>query len=156
MTMSEELKKPTKKELYAQAKNDPDLKGFTMKKKWILYCLKLSKGLVSVACENAGLSRRAFYDWYSKMVKGVPNPSYDEAFHDMVEEIRMVTHEYVESKLLQNIDRNDEKAIEYYLSNNYKEKYTSVNQKVDVTTKGESLNKGFYDFLKEVSQDDDE
>jgi len=154
--MNDDVKNLTKKELYALAKVDQDLKGFTMKKKWILYCLKLSKGLVSVACENAGISRRTFYDWYSKTIKGLPNPTYDEAFHDMVEEIRMVTHEYVESKLLQNIDRNDEKAIEYYLSNNYREKYQSINSKIDVTTKGESLNKGFYDFLKEVSQVEDE
>lgn len=145
-----------KKRMLEAAKNDPDLKGFTMRKRWVLFCLKLSKGLVSIACQNASITRRAFYDWYSAERAGQPNKTFDPAFKEMVDDIRMTTHEWVESKLLTNIDNNDQKAIEYYLSNNYKEKYQSIHQKVDVTTKGESLNKSFYDFLTEVSVEDDE
>lgn len=145
-----------KKKMLDAAKADPDLKQFLVKKKWVLFCLKLSRGIISVACTRAGISRRAYYDWYSESTTGKPNKTFDPEFKRVADDIRLITHEWVESKLLQNIENNDEKAIEYYLSNNYREKYQSTNQKIDVTTKGESLNKTFYDFLTEVSVVDDE
>ncbi|QQT60074.1 hypothetical protein I6I97_12430 [Sphingobacterium multivorum] len=145
-----------KKRMLQAAKDDPDLKAFPVKKKWVLFCLKLTKGIVSSACQNAGISRRAFYDWYGENRSGKPNPDFDPKFKEAADDIRLITHEWVESKLLENIDNNDEKAIEFYLSNNYREKYTSSNAKLDVTTKGQSLNKSFYDFLREVSVDEEE
>ncbi|WP_433863169.1 hypothetical protein [Sphingobacterium thalpophilum] len=125
-----------KKKMLEAAKNDPDLKGLPLKKRWVLFCLKLSKGIVSSACTNAGISRRAFYDWYGETLRGEPNPNFDPLFKEIADDIRMITHEWVESKLLQNIDNNDEKAIEFYLSNNYREKYATATQKIDHTNDG--------------------
>lgn len=125
------------KKMHDACKADHDLKGITGKKKWVLFCLKMSRGIVQIACQNAGLSRQQFYQWCKES-----SDVYDKKFAEKVEEIKNITHDFVESKLLENIDNNDQRAIEYYLANNARDRgYSSstITQKTDVTSGGEKI-----------------
>lgn len=123
------------KKLMEAAKKDPDLKGFSAKKRWVLYCLKMAKGIIQVACQNANISRTQFYEWLKK-----DSPVFDEKFAEKAQEIKLITTEWVESKLLENINVNDQRAIEFYLVNNTDKYITqTIKQNTDLTSKGESI-----------------
>lgn len=75
------------------------------KKKLFLSNLKEAKGIISIACERTGISRRAYYDWCEK----------DEAFDKACEDIREYVIDIVESQLLLGIKNNDMTGIIFYL-----------------------------------------
>ncbi|PPK98995.1 hypothetical protein [Parapedobacter indicus] len=117
------------------AKEDPNFKEFKGKKKTLLFCLKIAKGIVTVACQNAHISTKTYYNYLDEK-----HQSYDKEFAEMAHEIRNMSHDYVESKLMQNIENNDQRAIEFYLTNNARERgYSSATQKVDMTTNGKDI-----------------
>ncbi len=141
--MSEENKELETKKRLAKlkaineaAKDDPNFKKFAGKKKTLLFCLKIAKGIVTVACQNAHISTKTFYNYIDEH-----HPSFDKDFAEMANEIRNMSHDFVESKLMQNIENNDQRAIEFYLVNKAKDRgYASATQKVDMTTNGKEIN----------------
>jgi hypothetical protein len=76
-----------------------------MKKKAVITALKKTLGIVTPACEMAGISRETFYKWKKE------DPSFKAAVDDMDE----VTLDFVESQLMKNIREGSEKAIMFFM-----------------------------------------
>lgn len=66
---------------------------------------KETKGIISSACEAAGISRVTYYRWIKD----------DEEFAETCKEIEEASIDYVESKLLENIEQNKTPEILFYL-----------------------------------------
>lgn len=75
------------------------------KKILVIEYLKMSKGIVANACENAGISRGTFYNWCKE----------DAEFQEEVNQINDDTLDFVESKLLENIKKGEVTSIIFYL-----------------------------------------
>lgn len=74
-------------------------------KKDFLIKFKESKGIISTACDAAKISRMTFYRWKKE----------DPEFASLVSEIEEASIDYVESKLIENIDNNKTSEILFYL-----------------------------------------
>lgn len=74
-------------------------------KKDFLIKFKESKGIISTACDAAGITRMTFYRWKKE----------DPEFASLVSEIEEASIDYVESKLIENIDNNKTSEILFYL-----------------------------------------
>lgn len=74
-------------------------------KKDFLIKFKESKGIISTACDAAQISRMTFYRWKKE----------DPEFASLVSEIEEASIDYVESKLIENIDQNKTSEILFYL-----------------------------------------
>lgn len=74
-------------------------------KKDVLTALEKSKGIVSHACRIAKISRQTFYNYCNT----------DEVFKQAVIDITDNQIDFVESKLLQAIDKDDTTAMIFYL-----------------------------------------
>ena len=75
------------------------------KKDVVLDCLKQSGGIIYVACDAAGISRSTFNKWCRE----------DVAFAEAVENVKEAQIDYVESKLMEQINAHDTTAILFYL-----------------------------------------
>lgn len=67
------------------------------------------KGNISIACKSADIGRTTYYEW--------TNPKgdyYDAEFTKKVEDIMEGTGDFVESKLIQKINKDDITAIIFY------------------------------------------
>lgn len=62
-------------------------------KKEILQALEESNGIVSTACNNIGLARSTYYNWYNT----------DAEFKEAVDALQDVAIDFVESKLMEKI-----------------------------------------------------
>ena len=74
-------------------------------KKAIIEALKKSLGVVTTACEKAGIGTSTFYHWLK----------VDKDFAEEVESMDDVALDFVESKLFENIDNNKTAEIIFYL-----------------------------------------
>lgn len=63
-------------------------------------------GVISYACVQAGVPRRTVYDWMNQ----------DTEFQQAVKDIDHKQLDFVERKLIENINKNDTRAIVFYLS----------------------------------------
>lgn len=77
----------------------------TERKKAVIEALQESLGIVTTACKKAGVGRTQFYEWLK----------VDKEFADAVADIEEITLDFVESKLLKNIQQGDTQSIHYYL-----------------------------------------
>ena len=75
------------------------------KQKAFLKHFKEGHGIISYACQAAGIARRTYYNWIEK----------DEKFRDAVDEVAEEVIDVVESKLLRKINDEDLTAIIFYL-----------------------------------------
>lgn len=75
------------------------------RKKAVIEALQESLGIVTTACKKAGVGRTQFYEWLKA----------DKEFADAVADVDEITLDYVESKLLKNIQQGDTQSIHYYL-----------------------------------------
>lgn len=75
------------------------------KKTLVIEYLKMSKGIVADACKATGISRGTFYNWYKE----------DDEFKEEVNQINEDTLDFVESKLLENINKGEVTSIIFYL-----------------------------------------
>ena len=75
------------------------------RKKNFLKAFKKTMGVVAPACEKAGISRRTFYVWMDN----------DPEFKEDVKHVRESALDFAESKLLENINKNKETSIIFYL-----------------------------------------
>lgn len=92
----------------------------------VLLALEESRGIVAPACRKAGIGRTQFYKWLKE----------DKAFADAVADIEEVQLDYVEEKLLQNVEKNDTQSILFYLKTKGKRRgYTERTEvKVELPT----------------------
>lgn len=75
------------------------------KKKEVISELVKQKGIVTIACNNVGLSRSTFYSWLES----------DANFAKEVEDAREQAIDYVESKLFNLIENDDTTATIFFL-----------------------------------------
>ena len=76
------------------SKNVKEATSTTTKKNAFLEALRKSLGVISTACEAAGISRQTFYNWKRD----------DEDFSQEVEDISETAVDFAESKLLEKIN----------------------------------------------------
>jgi predicted DNA-binding transcriptional regulator AlpA len=81
------------------------LQGIMKDKETFLEKFKETKGIISSACDAVGISRMTFYRWKKD----------DPEFADKCNEIEEASIDYVESKLIENIDQNKTSEILFYL-----------------------------------------
>lgn len=85
---------------------------FDTKKSDLLEALKHHRGLISHACEMAGVRRQTYYDWCEK------DPEFAQAAKDIHESVG----DFVESKLQRNIETGDTTAIIFYCKTKLKKR----------------------------------
>jgi hypothetical protein len=76
-----------------------------IKKTAMINSLKSSLGVVSTACEKVGIVRKTFYEWIKN----------DLEFKEEVDNISEDAIDFVESKLFEEIEKNNITAIIFYL-----------------------------------------
>lgn len=81
-------------------------------------------GIVAPVCRAVGIPRSTFYNWYNT----------DETFREHVDEINEEQIDMVESKLLENIQANDQRAIQFYLQTKAKGRGYTVRDNAPATT----------------------
>jgi|TARA_R110002020_G_scaffold382105_1_gene592934 hypothetical protein len=74
-------------------------------KKRLIAALEKHLGVVSSACNEVGISRTAYYDYYNK----------DSKFKEQVDELQNVALDFVESKLFQQIQNDNPTSTIFYL-----------------------------------------
>ena len=92
------------------------------KKKDFIEALRNNLGHISNACEAAKIGRRTYYDWIDK----------DKNFKEDVEHIQDSLLDLAESKLLENIENNENTAIIFYLKTKGKRRGYIEKQEVEV------------------------
>lgn len=95
------------------------------KKEKFLQAYKNSLGIVSAACEVAGVSRKTYYRWIES----------DEEFAAKVEDMADFQCDFVESKLLKKIEEGDTTAIIFYLKTKGKSRGYTTNPEKDSAIK---------------------
>lgn len=94
-----------KKKSESNASNTSRTQRTQERKQAVIEALQKSLGIVTTACINAGVSRKQFYEWVKN----------DAEFAKAVDDIEDVTLDFVEGKLLKNINDGDTQSIHYYL-----------------------------------------
>ena len=85
------------------------------KKELFLKAYRAKMCNISRACEGINMTRRTYYNWLNKFPK----------FKEQVEEVKESLNDMVEAKLINNIEKGNQKAIEFWLTNNKKDKYNN-------------------------------
>lgn len=75
------------------------------KKNLFLVCLKNTLGNISEACRMTGIGRQTYYDWINK----------DTAFQEKCIRVDESVIDWVESKMMEAIDKGDRQLIKFYL-----------------------------------------
>jgi len=70
---------------------------------------------ISRACKAINITRRTYYNWIDKFPK----------FKEQVEEAKESLNDMVKSQLLKNVKNGNQKAVEFYLINRKKNKYSN-------------------------------
>jgi transposase-like protein len=87
-----------------------------------LIFLKEEKGNITNACKRFGMTRAAYYKWYNK----------DSEFAKEADEITDETLDWVESKLMNLIDRGNYQSIIFYLKTRGKKRGYVEKSELDV------------------------
>lgn len=95
------------------------------RKEKFLQAFKNSLGIVSAACEMAGVSRKSYYRW----IEG------DEDFAAKIKDMADFQCDFVESKLLKKIEEGDTTAIIFYLKTKGKKRGYTTNPEKDSAIK---------------------
>jgi hypothetical protein len=95
------------------------------KKKTFIEALKKSFGVITKACEIVGIDRSTYYKWLQN----------DELFKFEVENIDEYVLDFVESKLLANINSGNTAEILFYLKTKGKKRGYIERQEVETTIK---------------------
>jgi AcrR family transcriptional regulator len=94
----------------------------------VLLALEKNLGIVTPACDEAGISRNTFYEYYKT----------DEEFKAAVDEINEIQGDFVENQLLKKIKEGSERSILFYMK--YKGKKRGYTDSLDITTGGDKIN----------------
>ena len=92
------------------------------KKKNFIEALRNNLGHISNACESANISRKTYYNWIDK----------DKDFKEDVDHVQESLLDLAESKLLENIENNENTAIIFYLKTKGKKRGYIEKQEVEV------------------------
>lgn len=95
-----------------------------VKKKLMLEALKATMGIVSQAAEQAGISRSVHYKWMLN----------DKKYKQEVEEGTEVKKDFIESKLIQLIQKDDPRAVIFAAETQLKDR--GYVRRSEVTGKG--------------------
>ena len=93
------------------------------KKDNFLEALKNNLGHITEACKSSNIHRRTYYSWIDK----------DEKFKQQCEDVEESLLDLAESKLLENINNNDNTCIIFYLKTKGKNRGYIEKQEVEVT-----------------------
>ena len=99
-------------------------------KKQMIKALHETLGVVSPACEMVNIARSTHYRWME----------LDEKYKEEVESVQEFQLDFVESKLFENINKNDTTATIFYLKTRGRKRGYIERQELDHTSKGESIN----------------
>jgi len=86
------------------------------KKQKYLEIYKLTKCNISKACETININRTTFYRWLNNYPK----------FAEQVKEIENSLDDKIEGVLFRNAETGRQRAIEFWLTNHKKDKYTNT------------------------------
>jgi len=100
-----------------------------MKKEALLLSLEKNMGVVTVSCKAANLPRRTYYDWINE----------DDDFRKSVDELQNVALDFVESKLINQINDDNTTATIFYLKCKGRDRGYIERQDFDHTTKGDKI-----------------
>jgi hypothetical protein len=100
-------------------------------KKRMLEALRQTLGIVTTACDKAGVSRATHYRWMSE------DPKYKEAVGDLAE----VAVDFAESSLFQQIRNQEASATIFFLKTKARHRGYVERKDLDVTSKGEHIAK---------------
>ena len=92
------------------------------KKKRFIETLENKLGNISDACKAMNMSRQTFYDWKEQ----------DDDFKEDVENVKEGLLDLAESKLLENINNNENVAIIFYLKTKGKQRGYIEKQEIEV------------------------
>ena len=98
-------------------------------KKRLLIALNKSLGIVTTACKTCDVSRGTFYNYMNN----------DPEFKKEVDDIENIALDFVESKLLNQIQDDNTTATIFYLKTKGKHRGYVERQEFDHTTKGDKL-----------------
>ncbi len=98
-------------------------------KEKLLVALQKTMGIVAPACEEVGIHRSTFYDYYNN----------DLEFKDNVDAVVETTIDFAESKLLENIDSNDVQSIIFYLKTKGKKRGYVEKSEIEIRRIGKDL-----------------
>lgn len=90
------------------------------KKETFLISLANNNGNITNACIDANIGRRTYYDWLE-----------DEKFAENVENVQESLLDLAESKLMENINKNDNTSIIFFLKTKGKKRGYIEKQEVD-------------------------
>ena len=110
-------------------------------KKKVVAALITTKGVVTSACELAGIHRSTYYNW----IRDFP------LFRQMAEEAQEVAIDFVEGKLFSNIEDGDTASIIFFLKTRGKKR--GYVERTELTGKdGERLNPTSEDVNKLIDE----
>ena len=92
------------------------------KKEAFLMALKNNLGHISKSCKAANIHRRTYYSWIDK----------DEQFKQDCDDVREGLIDLVESKLLENINNNDNTCIIFFLKTKGKSRGYIEKQEIEL------------------------
>ena len=91
-------------------------------KKKMIEALEKNLGIVSIATQNVGIHRSTHYDWMKN----------DSDYKKAVDDIHNVCLDFAESKLFDNIRKNRETSIIFYLKTRGKNRGYVERQELDM------------------------
>lgn len=115
-------------------KSDDDIQRDKTK---LLESLKDSSGIITYACEKAGISRQTYYRWYRE----------DPEFKARADDISELQIDVAEASLLKKIQKGDTAAIIFYLKTKGKDRGYSERREV-VVPGGIDINQKDFDVSK--------
>lgn len=116
------------------------------KKEKMLNELSASRGIIKIACDRSGISRNTFYEWMKN----------DEEFKKAVDIIQEEQIDFVESRLLDNINDGDTQASTFYLKTKGKGRgYTErdIPQLASVPIQDNTPDAGVMNFVQDKFQE---
>ena len=115
-------KKDTKDNVQSVQKTDK-------KKKDFLISLKNNNGNISESCDAANIGRQTYYDWIEK----------DEVFKQDTADAQESLIDLAESKLMENIEENDNTSIIFFLKTKGKKRGYIEKQEIEHTRPFEEI-----------------
>lgn len=131
-----DTKKPAKRRAKPVAKKPT--KTNTLKKAMIDALIK-SLGIVSTACKTVGINRSTHYDWYNN----------DDDYAQQVDDVAESAHDFVESKLYEQITDGNTTATIFYMKCKMRSRGYVERQDVNLNTNRPDLSALSTDEIRE-------
>lgn len=100
-----------------------------IKKESMIKALESSLGVVTIACQKTDIPRSTFYKWMKE----------DEKFAKQVKDIENIALDFAESKLHNQIEKNNTAATIFYLKTKGKRRGYIEKSELDVTSGDEPI-----------------